>query len=179
MVFPLRASVLSPGSQPSWDPSTPGTHNPPPAGRWAPISGPTAQLPLPVSFGLVGVRRKLQEDGPEARSTASPPPPPRGRSREELPAASLTRLPGAAPAAGSSFHMGPVSQNPATCHANRGYPACAVTVVYRRGLPDVRVPRTPPSPSETREKDQARRRRGRHLVLTMQQRSAESVLVGR
>lgn len=92
-----------------------------------------------------------EEDGPEAHSLLPHPHLPWAVPRQELPAVSFTRLPGAALAAGSSFHMGPASQNPATCEANCGCPACAATELHWRGLRDVRVPRTPPSSSETRE----------------------------
>jgi hypothetical protein len=172
--------VLPLGSQPSWSRSNLGTHTPTPEVRWAAIPVPTTQLPCPVSPGRLGVRRKARRTDRKRRRALLLPSPhrPAAAPGKELPAASLTRLPGAAPAAGSSFHMGPASQNPATCDANRSCPACAVTGLHRRGLRDVRVPRTLTSSSERREPARARRWRGRHLVLKMQQCSAESVLAG-
>lgn len=110
---------------------------------------PGSQQPagLPESPG-VSLPPEDEPVGPEVRPGATP--------RPHLPAAAPgksfpRRLPAAALAAGSSFHMAPAPRSPATRHANRGCPACAATELQRRGLRDVRAPRTPPSSSEARE----------------------------
>lgn len=124
-------------------------HCPAHSGLPARISAPVSQQPvgLPESPG-VSLPPEDEPVGPEVRPGATP--------RPHLPAAAPgksfpRRLPAAALAAGSSFHMAPAPRSPATRHANRGCPACAATELQRRGLRDVRAPRTPPSSAEARE----------------------------
>lgn len=147
------------GSQPGRSRSNLGRHTPPPGLRGAHGGAPNRDpnTPCRVLRGSeASATPEGEQDGPEARSAAPGPHLSAAAPRtSSLPTASLTRLPGAPAAAGSSFHMGPAPQNPAACHANRGCQACAATGLHWRGLRDVRAPRTPPSPSETREGDRS------------------------
>lgn len=151
LAFPVRASVPPPVRSRTGAGLTGQRtlHRPAHSGRPARIPALGSQRPAGLPESPEPRRHRKASRTDRKCAPARPP-------RPQLPAAAPgksfpRRLPAAPLAAGSSFHMGPAPRSPATRHANRGCPACAATELQRRGLRDVRAPRTPPSSSEARE----------------------------